>query len=219
MRHIVACGLWPAPIYKSFPLYLINGIIFEKKLLNIKCVSSFSTNLSEAFLILRVSERDIIKNVYYSLCKVHVILVRFWWNLNFLNRFSKNIDIPNFMKILPVGAELCPCGQTDRRDEATNHFSQFCERTYRRNKINHYCSCYCFNSVRKFVVNLTIFCAFFPCILPSSVNCAVSVYGVSSHSTVHPATAPAMLSQNVHKLKVTVLSIYLGTTFSLKTSL
>ena len=32
--------LWPARIYEVFPLYLINGTIFEKKnkLLNVKCV-------------------------------------------------------------------------------------------------------------------------------------------------------------------------------------
>ena len=36
MRHIVICGL---PCYTIFsPHYLINGTIFEKALLNIKCV-------------------------------------------------------------------------------------------------------------------------------------------------------------------------------------
>jgi len=38
--------LWPAPLYKIFPHYLINGKISEKKkLLNIKCVFWFSLQL------------------------------------------------------------------------------------------------------------------------------------------------------------------------------
>jgi hypothetical protein len=51
---------------------------FRKKLLNTKCVFGFSIQfLSQTFLILRRIERDTIKNVYWSLCEVLVILVRF----------------------------------------------------------------------------------------------------------------------------------------------
>ena len=65
----------PAPLYAIFPHYLINGTIFEKQLLNTKfVVRFFSTNLTEKFFILRRIERDMIKNVYTSLCKVSFIL-------------------------------------------------------------------------------------------------------------------------------------------------
>jgi hypothetical protein len=47
-----------------------------------------------------------IKNVYWSARKVRLILVRFYLNLSFLNSFSKNDRIRNFMKIRPMGAEL-----------------------------------------------------------------------------------------------------------------
>jgi len=45
-------------------------------------------------------------------------------NLNFIERFSKNTETSNFMKLPPVGSTLF---QTDRHDEANSHFSQFCE--------------------------------------------------------------------------------------------
>jgi hypothetical protein len=41
------------------------------------CVLIFSTNLSETLLTLRRTEREMIKNVHRSSCKVPVILVRF----------------------------------------------------------------------------------------------------------------------------------------------
>jgi len=45
--------------------------------------------------------------------------------LNFLDRISKNTEISNFMKILPVGAEILHAKeQTDRRDEADGRFSR-----------------------------------------------------------------------------------------------
>ena len=63
--HAPYCHLWPAQLYKLFPHYLINGMIFEKKkLLNIECVIRVSSQLlSEKFVILRRNERDVIENV------------------------------------------------------------------------------------------------------------------------------------------------------------
>jgi len=76
--HAPYCHLWPAPHYNNFPNYLENGTIFGKKLLNTKCVFRFSLQLlSETFHILRRTERDMIKTVHRSACKVPVIVVRF----------------------------------------------------------------------------------------------------------------------------------------------
>jgi len=77
-----------------------------------------------------------IKHVYWSSCKVHFILVRFSCNLNFLDRFFKNLQISNFMKLRPVVPELLRAdgrtdGQNDRYDDANSCFPQFCERAYK----------------------------------------------------------------------------------------
>jgi hypothetical protein len=90
MRHIVICGLPGSTIF--FPHYLINGTIFEKKSLNIKCVFWFSLQLlSETFPILRRTERDMIKNVYFYSCTAPVILVRFWKKLELSRRIFEKL--------------------------------------------------------------------------------------------------------------------------------
>jgi hypothetical protein len=61
-----------------FPRYLTTGTIFGKMFLNKKYLSSFSLQLlSETFLILRRTERDIITKLHKSLCTVPVIRVTF----------------------------------------------------------------------------------------------------------------------------------------------
>ena len=77
MRRIifVILGLSGSTIF--FHFYLINGTIFDKKLMNIKiCVLSLQL-LSKTFLILRRSERDMIINLHLSSRKVPVILDRY----------------------------------------------------------------------------------------------------------------------------------------------
>ena len=77
--HAPHWHLWPARLYKTYLNYLINRTFFEKQLLNIKCVFWFSLqfNFSETFFILRITERDMIKNVNWSASKVPDILVTF----------------------------------------------------------------------------------------------------------------------------------------------
>jgi hypothetical protein len=54
-----------------------------------------------------------IKNEYWSSCKVPITHVPFEENLNFLDRFSENTKISKFMNICPVAAELSHAdGQT-----------------------------------------------------------------------------------------------------------
>ena len=63
---VLYCRLWRALLYHIFPRYFINSAIKNIYIyisLSIKCVLIFSTNLSEAFLILRRIQRDIVINV------------------------------------------------------------------------------------------------------------------------------------------------------------
>jgi hypothetical protein len=97
-----------------------------KKLLNTKCLYWFSLQFaSERLLFRRRIRRDITINVRKSSYKVPLILVRFWSNLNFLDRFSRKPQISNFMKIRSVIAEFF---HADTHDDANSRLPQFCAR-------------------------------------------------------------------------------------------
>jgi hypothetical protein len=113
--HAPYCRLWPHPLYSIFPHYLRNGTIFVKTLLKAKCVFWFSLRrLYEAFLILRITERDMIKNVIV----LHVT------NPLFLPDFNETwIFSTDFLKIIKykiswksVQWEPSCFIRTDRRD-------------------------------------------------------------------------------------------------------
>jgi hypothetical protein len=67
--------------------------------------------LPEIFFTLRRAERDFIINIYRSSCKVFVI-VRFSWNLNFLQDFRK-CAYTKFNENPSSGSRVVPCGRTD----------------------------------------------------------------------------------------------------------
>ena len=77
MRHVSSVDS-PALLYFSTLSHRCHNFRKKKKLLNIKYVFLVSLQLlSETFFILRITERDMIKNVYCSSCKVPVFFVRF----------------------------------------------------------------------------------------------------------------------------------------------
>ena len=77
MRHILASFVAPRfPL--NFSTLSHKRCDFREKLLNIKCVFLFSLQLlSKTFLILRRIQRNIVKNVETSSCKLPVIFVGF----------------------------------------------------------------------------------------------------------------------------------------------
>jgi len=88
-----------------FSHYLINSTIFKKELVNTKC--DFSLQLvwnKNQFKKHSMTYNQ--KYIKVFTCEASVKLLRFSWNLNFLNRFYKNTKISNFMNIRSVGVEL-----------------------------------------------------------------------------------------------------------------
>jgi hypothetical protein len=58
---VLYCQLWPVWLYDIFPRYIINGVIFGKHLVKIKCVFGLYLQLlPETFLILKIIQRDVI---------------------------------------------------------------------------------------------------------------------------------------------------------------
>ena len=97
----------PLWLHHIFRHYLINGTIFEKKMLNTKCVFWFSLQLSfEKFLLVKRIKRDVAKNVEKSSCKLPLLLSEFKETWIFSTDFRKNLRYQVFLKIRLVEAEL-----------------------------------------------------------------------------------------------------------------
>jgi len=89
MRCIINSYLWLVWLFHIFPHLLTKGKIFGGKVREYKtCFWIFSTaivwNISHST---ESSARYHI--VHRTSCKVPIVLVIFWWNLNFIEEFSK----------------------------------------------------------------------------------------------------------------------------------
>ena len=86
--HSPYCRVWPVWLYNIFPHYHINGTILGKKVGKIEFFFKFYLQLlSETFPIPSRTERYMIINVHRFSCNLPVILVRFYRNLDLLDRF------------------------------------------------------------------------------------------------------------------------------------
>jgi len=100
-KKYIKCNIWRVAVR---PSYIQDARFLKVK--TIKRVSIFHTTVILNSSRYKNNRARHDTDVYWSSCKVSVILGRFSWNLSFHNIFSKYTDIPNFMEIRPVGAEL-----------------------------------------------------------------------------------------------------------------
>jgi hypothetical protein len=132
---ILYCHTWCPAVYHILLHHLISDMIFGKMSSNIKCVFWFSLQvLSETFLILRRTERDIITNVYRSSCKVPDILVRFQRNLNFLDGLSKTYSNIEFHENPSNGSIVVSCWRIDMTKPIAA-FRNFANAPYNNNSV------------------------------------------------------------------------------------
>ena len=116
--HGPYCYLWPVWLYSIFPHYLINGTIFGKKIIELEIRVLISCALrSETFLILRRTERDMVKNVYLML----VVFNEAGLSLSDCRKFS-NIK---FNVNSSCGNPAVPCGRTDGQTHMTKLTTAF----------------------------------------------------------------------------------------------
>jgi len=85
-------------------------VIFGKVVERNMCLLTSLQHLSEN-VILRRTERDTIISIHRSSCKVPVMLVRFYGNVNLIDRVPSSLII-KFHENSSVGSPVFPCGQT-----------------------------------------------------------------------------------------------------------
>jgi hypothetical protein len=80
MRYItLPSAACPALQYTVFPHYLVKGLILENKLIEHRTCAFilYTTFFPEMFLIIKRTERDLLKNVCWSVSNAPAILFRF----------------------------------------------------------------------------------------------------------------------------------------------
>ena len=146
--HAPYSRLWPFWLYHISPHYLVNGTIFGKRLLEVKCVLLFSLQLLCAtFFILRRTRFDFIYLYIYIYIYIdrHVKYALFLWDFNQTWIFSAYL-----WKILTLhwspSCEEPRCyktagGRAEKHDKANSRFSELLERALKPSIFPAMCVC------------------------------------------------------------------------------
>jgi len=121
MRRIVICG----PSGSTLFFHIISQTAqFSYKSFCKMCVLIFSTRFVWNICHSEKKSADIVISVDGSSCKLPVILVRFKWNLNFVDIFSKHSNIEFHEKPFG-GSRVYICGWTHRQTDMTKPMVAF----------------------------------------------------------------------------------------------
>jgi hypothetical protein len=113
MRHII---LWSCPAVQYFSTLSHKRHDFKVNIIEHKMrVVILSTNLSEKGFVLRRTERDMNKNVYWASCKVPFISCQILMKLEFLKIFCKRILKYQISGKSFRGSRVIPCGRKRRQ--------------------------------------------------------------------------------------------------------
>ena len=128
--HAPYCHLWLVPLYKSFPHYLINSMIFENKLLNTKWVFWILFNFYLKHISFYEEIREIWLKKYILVVMYHLAFSDFNDTWIFSTEFRKIIKYQILWKSVQwePSCSMRTDGHTDRHDEAHSRFLKFCER-------------------------------------------------------------------------------------------
>jgi hypothetical protein len=123
---ILYCHLWPLCFYHIFPHYFKNGTIFDKYLLDIKCVFWCSLQLPpEKFLNLRRSQRDAVATLHS--CQIFNEFEVFYF-LEKQTNTTFHVKPSSVYRALPYGqTDGRKDGGRDRHGEADSCYWKFCE--------------------------------------------------------------------------------------------
>jgi hypothetical protein len=106
-----------------FSTFLINDTIFEKSVLNIKCLFWFSSLLSETLVILWRIQRVIISNLLKLPCKLPLYYCPILTKLEFCrHNWEKYSNITFHYNLSCVSG--VPCGQTGKQTDLESWWSQ-----------------------------------------------------------------------------------------------
>jgi len=86
---------------------------FPKQIEHKICVFIFSKVFARNMRHSKKTERDMIKNMYWSSCKVPVILVGLLIKIEFPGHILEKFSSIKFHENLSNGGRVVPCGQTD----------------------------------------------------------------------------------------------------------
>jgi hypothetical protein len=116
------CNMWPVLLYNTFPPFVINDTIAEKKLLNINWAFWFSLQICMNHFSLYEEFSEMWSKIYILVfSKISIILVQILMEIEFCRQIFEKFSNFIFHENPSSGSQVPPCGRTDRHDEANSH--------------------------------------------------------------------------------------------------